>query len=164
MSWRVVEAVAFHVHLLRFFQWVKNMFTVCCSAHPMKILLAWGWSHISTYHRPLFLLPGKVWSSEHRNCLGVVFLPSIHTRCFRDLAILTLPWVLPVLFSLSLCPCRSSTGVSSFPPSHYKLSQLYAAFRVQLEHHHHETKKENFLPVKIKGPIRLFALCFSCCV
>lgn len=141
------------------FRGVKNIFTACCSAHPMKILLAWGWSHISTYHWPLFHLPRKVWSSEHRNCLGVVvFSFTLCTLCFRDLEILTFPWVLPVLFNLSLCPCRSPTGMSSFPPSHCKLSNLYAAFRVQLEHHRHETKKENFLPGKIKGPVRLFVL------
>lgn len=99
---------------------------------------------MSPYHNHLFIPLWKVWSSKSRNGLFFYFLYPIHSECFRHLENLTFPWVLPVLFNLSLYSHRAPTGMAFSPHSLSKLSKLYAAFRVQFKDHHHAENFPNF--------------------
>lgn len=113
-----------------------RVFSLCAvQPSPWKYCLHEVGSHIFTYHRHLFILPRKVWLPESRNCL-FFFTQSIHTQCFRHLKIL--PFTEYFLIS-TFAHNDPSTGMSSSPHSLSTLSKLYAAFRVQLKHYHHET-------------------------
>lgn len=100
------------------FSGVKDIFTACCSSHPMKILFAWGGIiRIYKSQRPLYSSKESVIPLN----LGIpyfFFTLPVHNQCFWHLEILNFPWVFPVLFNLSLCPHWSlpcNVFLSPFP-------------------------------------------------